>query len=95
MEELDLSENLTDPSDIAARNEMLSRAQMLQRHTALNASQEEPDEDAQGNRYCLDCADKISTDRRQAVPTAVRCTPCASRKEAERMAQKRQGIHHA
>ncbi len=39
-----------------------------------------PDEDDQGNRYCLDCAEIIPPERVRVVG-AVRCVHCAGKRE--------------
>jgi RNA polymerase-binding transcription factor DksA len=68
-----------DEADIAAEVEEMERSLALQR---LRASYgfEEPDEDEQGNRYCLDCGERIPAARVLAVQ-AVRCVDCASVRE--------------
>ncbi|MHB1666090.1 TraR/DksA family transcriptional regulator [Thiomonas sp.] len=45
------------------------------------AALEPADEDAEGNRYCLDCGSLISEERRLVIPTAVRCVDCLTRRE--------------
>ncbi len=52
-------------------------------HRVLAVPQEDPDEDAQGNRFCLDCAETIPPARVQAVQ-AVRCVHCATIREKKR-----------
>ena len=42
---------------------------------------EQPDEDEDGNRYCLDCGALIPPERIKANPYAVRDVSCQSRKE--------------
>lgn len=42
---------------------------------------EAPDEDEDGNRYCLTCGAFISKQRLDAQPNAVRCVFCQSLKE--------------
>ncbi|WP_240673061.1 TraR/DksA C4-type zinc finger protein [Vibrio parahaemolyticus] len=42
---------------------------------------EQPDEDQDGNRYCLSCGATIPPKRIKAQPNAVRCVSCQSRKE--------------
>ncbi|WP_031574059.1 MULTISPECIES: TraR/DksA C4-type zinc finger protein [Acidithiobacillus] len=95
MEEIDLSENLTDPADIAARNEMAHRISLIKQKQADLTPYEEPDEDDQGNRFCLECADKIPEERLLALPRAVRCVPCAERLEAMQRSFRRGGGFHA
>ena len=52
---------------------------------------EPPDEDDQGNRYCLDCGEAIPQARVDAVQ-AVRCVGCAEVKErGRRLARMRGG----
>ncbi|MGK9451914.1 TraR/DksA C4-type zinc finger protein [Acidithiobacillus caldus] len=73
-----------DEADIAAELEQRYRELALAR---LRASpSEEPDEDANGNRFCLDCGESIPADRVAAVH-AVRCVACATRRE--RLARQR------
>ncbi|EKO3713591.1 TraR/DksA family transcriptional regulator [Vibrio cincinnatiensis] len=43
---------------------------------------EQPDEDDEGNRYCLSCGVEIPPERLEAQPTAVRCVSCQTRKES-------------
>ena len=44
---------------------------------------EPPDEDADGNRYCLDCGDSIPRARVESV-NAVRCVACTALREDTR-----------
>ncbi len=67
-----------DDADIAAELERREREASIAR--ILSVSIEEADEDEQGNRYCLDCADLIPPARVQAVG-AVRCVDCAQARE--------------
>jgi phage/conjugal plasmid C-4 type zinc finger TraR family protein len=67
-----------DMADIAAEYEQRDRDLALARRRA--APIEEPDEDSNVNRYCLDCGDIIPKARVAAV-MAVRCVDCASHRE--------------
>jgi len=67
-----------DEGDIAFQFEEAERVAAISRLRL--EPQEEPDEDDQGNRYCLDCGEMIPQARVQAVQ-AVRCVDCASRLE--------------
>ncbi len=75
-----------DLADQASATEALFLQQAKIRHALLaqQARMEPPDEDAQGNRFCLDCGDQIPSERIAIVPFAVRCVPCLSRKEQKR-----------
>ena len=73
-------ERLADEADVGAKNTEEHLMEALARQRAASVSHEEPDEDAQGNRYCLDCADIIPSGRVQAVQ-AVRCVRCAAKRE--------------
>ncbi|AZQ10146.1 TraR/DksA C4-type zinc finger protein [Shewanella khirikhana] len=42
---------------------------------------EAPDEDDEGNRYCLGCGELVVQLRLAACPDAVRCVECQSAKE--------------
>lgn len=64
--------------DIAAEYEQRERDLALARLRV--ASVEEPDEDSNGNRYCLDCGEIIPK-ARVVVVMAVRCVDCAGRRE--------------
>ncbi|MGK9452695.1 TraR/DksA C4-type zinc finger protein [Acidithiobacillus caldus] len=64
-----------DEGDIASQFEEAERAAAISR--LRQGLQEDPDEDDQGNRYCLDCGEIIPPARVQAVQ-AVRCVDCAS-----------------
>ncbi|MDD2746428.1 MAG: hypothetical protein PHG39_02620 [Acidithiobacillus ferrooxidans] len=70
-----------DTADIAANYEQRDRDLALAR--IRSAPQEKPDEDDQGNRYCLDCWEVIPQARVIAVQ-AVRCVDCAGRREQGR-----------
>jgi len=67
----------SDPSDLASSIEEQQRAAALAAARGRSISTEAPDEDDQGNRYCLDCGDAIPPARIAAVG-AVRCVDCAS-----------------
>lgn len=72
-----------DPIDQASATEALFLRQALverERQQRL-ARMEPPDEDEEGNRYCLDCGDLIPEQRLKIVPFAVRCVGCLSIKE--------------
>ena len=56
-------ERLADEADVGAKNTEEHLMEALARQRAASVSHEEPDEDAQGNRYCLDCADIIPPER--------------------------------
>ncbi|MDA8152881.1 MAG: hypothetical protein M0003_09250 [Acidithiobacillus sp.] len=71
---------MADEADVGAKNTEEHLMEALARQRAALVPQEEPDEDAQGNRYCLDCADIIPSERVQAVE-AVRCVTCAAKRE--------------
>ena len=77
------TERCPDPVDAASNNELEAVATAL-RNRAIEAQQsrEAPDEDEQGNRFCLDCGEQIPPDRVAAV-AAVRCVRCASRREKQ------------
>ena len=48
------------------------------------APPEKPDEDDKGNRFCLDCGDRIPR-KRVASVNAVRCVACAQLREKFRV----------
>ncbi len=73
-------ERLADEADVGAKNTEEHLMDALARQREALVPHEEPDEDAQGNRYCLDCADIIPSERIQAVQ-AVRCVRCAAKRE--------------
>lgn len=52
---------------------------------------EKPDEDDNGNRYCLDCGEGIPPARVESV-NAVRCVACTAQREEAGKRQARQGI---
>ncbi len=68
-----------DEADVAAALEEQQRESALAQLRA-SAPGEDPDEDEEGNRYCLDCGDTIPEARVRAV-NAVRCVYCASVRE--------------
>ncbi|WP_226850125.1 TraR/DksA C4-type zinc finger protein, partial [Acidithiobacillus ferrooxidans] len=67
-------------ADVGAKNTEEHLMDALARQRAALVPDEEPDEDAQGHRYCLDCSDIIPLERIQAVQ-AVRCVTCAAKRE--------------
>jgi DnaK suppressor protein len=67
----------SDPSDLASSIEEQQRAAALAAARGRSIPAEAPDEDDQGNRYCLDCGEAIPPARIAAVG-AVRCVDCAS-----------------
>ncbi len=73
----------SDIADQASATEalFLQQAQAMHALKEQQARMETPDEDEHGNRYCLDCGEQIPRERLQAVPYAVRCVPCLSRRE--------------
>jgi len=73
--------NHPDLTDQASQIEERHRELALQR--LRNQPQEEPDEDKDGNRYCLTCGEIIPEERVKAVQ-AVRCVHCASAREKQR-----------
>jgi len=42
----------------------------------MNTPSEAAEHDADGNRICIDCSERIPAMRRKAVPRAVRCVLC-------------------
>ncbi|MBN6741408.1 hypothetical protein JKG47_12830 [Acidithiobacillus sp. MC6.1] len=73
-------ERPADPSDQASLRESAEIDAVLARHRAASQRVEDPDEDAEGRRYCLDCAEIIPPERVRLVD-AVRCVHCASMRE--------------
>ncbi|MCR2831816.1 TraR/DksA C4-type zinc finger protein [Acidithiobacillus ferrooxidans] len=73
-------ERLADEADVGAKNTEEYLLDALARQRAASVPQEEPDEDAEGHRYCLDCSEIIPLERIQAVQ-AVRCVTCATQRE--------------
>lgn len=85
----------SDISDQASATEalFLQQAQALHALKVRQAQMEPPDEDEDGNRYCLDCGEQIPPQRLLAVPYAVRCVPCLSKRERRtRMAEQSRGF---
>ena len=73
-------ERLADEADVGAKNTEEHLLDALARQRAASVPQEAPDEDADGVRYCLDCAERIPPERILAVQ-AVRCVTCAAKRE--------------
>ncbi|MBN6740542.1 hypothetical protein JKG47_08370 [Acidithiobacillus sp. MC6.1] len=73
-------ERPADPSDEATMRESAEINAVLARHRAASQRVEDPDEDAEGRRYCLDCAETIQPERVLLVD-AVRCVHCATLRE--------------
>lgn len=77
------------PDDTDLSVDMEEKIHALRLNVAAEAARmqltpaEEPDEDEDGNRYCLDCGDAIPAARVASV-NAVRCTDCASARERKR-----------
>jgi DnaK suppressor protein len=68
----------------------LDRAEQLaqqQRDLSINAAlqsgieTEQPDEDEDGTRYCIDCGTVIPKERLAVRPESVRCVDCKQLKE--------------
>jgi len=61
-----------------------SKLEQRERDTAIAAHRnrhiEKPDQDDDGNRFCLDCADQIPGQRIESV-NAVRCVDCQGVRE--------------
>lgn len=74
------NEALSDLADIGAQTTERFLEAALARHHAQQRPTETPDEDSEGNRFCLDCADRIPFERVQAVQ-AVRCVTCVGTRE--------------
>ncbi|WP_312283551.1 TraR/DksA C4-type zinc finger protein [Candidatus Igneacidithiobacillus taiwanensis] len=80
---------MADDVDITTQQqEQEMRMALAQR---ASTRMEDPDEDEEGNRYCLDCADIIPPERVQAVG-AVRCVHCAGKRERYDRLAKQPGI---
>lgn len=75
---------MADHLDIAADREQQARDVAIKNH--LNRPTETPDEDEDGNRFCLDCADQIQQERVESV-NAVRCVDCADIRERKGVAR--------
>ncbi|MGD8172153.1 TraR/DksA C4-type zinc finger protein [Vibrio sp. TRT 21S02] len=71
---------MTDQFDKAQELEQLFRDKAIN-HQLTQCCIEQPDEDEDGNRYCLSCGSVISLERIEVQPNAVRCVSCQSRKE--------------
>lgn len=71
---------MTDQFDVAQAVEQEFRDRALA--AQLTRPMEQPDEDDEGNRYCLSCGVEIPPERLEAQPTAVRCVSCQTRKES-------------
>lgn len=94
----DADRSSADPMDQASATEALFLRQALAERERIKNSTpyEEPDEDEEGNRYCLDCGDIISVQRLAIMPKAVRCVACLSLKERlARQAKQPGGINNA
>lgn len=70
---------MTDYLDEALKAEENFRDQAIAKQ--LQRDVEQPDEDADGNRYCLSCGDEVPKARLDAQPDAVRCVFCQSLKD--------------
>ncbi|HHC6515902.1 TPA: TraR/DksA family transcriptional regulator [Vibrio parahaemolyticus] len=70
---------MTDQFDRAQELETLFRNAAIANRPVQ--AEEEPDVDEDGNRYCLSCGCVIPPKRVKALPAAVRCVSCQSRKE--------------
>ncbi|MDA0126501.1 TraR/DksA C4-type zinc finger protein [Vibrio sp. MarTm2] len=71
---------MSDQLDQAQELEQLFRDKALNQQL-MSRCAEQPDEDQDGNRYCLSCGATIPPKRIKAQPNAVRCVSCQSRKE--------------
>lgn len=71
---------MTDQFDVAQAVEQEFRDRALA--AQLTRPMEQPDEDDEGNRYCLSCGVEIPPERLEVQPTAVRCVSCQTRKES-------------
>ena len=65
---------------IEERNHAFRLAEAARAARARLTPTEPPDEDAEGNRYCLDCGDSIPRARVESV-NAVRCVACTALRE--------------
>lgn len=74
---------MTDLFDSAQKLEQETRARDLANQLARRRI-ETPDQDADGNRFCLGCGEQIASERLEAEADAVRCVPCGSRVETAR-----------
>ena len=71
---------MPDIADASTAMEELERSSLITAHNARTRKTEPPDEDADGNRFCLDCGEVIPQERVIAA-NAVRCIDCAQRLE--------------
>lgn len=71
---------MTNEFDQAQELEQMFRDKAIH-HQLTQRCTEQPDEDEDGNRYCLSCDATIPLKRIKAQPNAVRCVSCQSRKE--------------
>ncbi len=71
---------MTDEFDRAQDLEMQFRERAISNQLSRHES-ETPDEDEDGNRYCLSCGVIIPPERIKAQKDAVRCIDCQTRKE--------------
>ena len=67
---------MPDIADASTAMEELERSSLITAHNARRQNTEPPDEDADGNRFCLDCGEVIPQERVIAA-NAVRCIDCA------------------
>lgn len=77
-----------DEADVAAEFEERERRAALA--SIMAGPSEDPDEDGEGNRYCLDCGEIIPQERVKAVQ-AVRCVHCAGLRERGRKFERSRG----
>ena len=80
---------MTDLFDRAQQQEQENRERALGNQLAKRRT-ETPDQDAAGNRFCLNCGERIASERLEAAPDAVRCVPCQS--WCEREGRHRHGV---
>ncbi|WP_311567255.1 TraR/DksA C4-type zinc finger protein [Photobacterium arenosum] len=73
---------MTDVCDRAAETSELFWQAALSTHQKKPA--EQPDQDENGNRYCLSCGVLIPPQRVAVVPDCVRCIDCQQLKETQR-----------
>jgi DnaK suppressor protein len=86
------TDRVLDVLDQATVIEEMFRDQAMAAHRARAAVTEQPDEDEDGNRYCLTCGDEIPALRIKYLPNAVRCVSCESKREnQQRIASARGG----
>lgn len=92
------TDRVTDTFDQASVLEEMFRDMALAAHKAKTAVPpgEVPDEDEDGNRYCIACGDEIPKARVALLPHAVRCVKCEARREnMQRIATARGGFSEA